>query len=604
MLLKVQCEKCKTKYKLEESRVQGKGAKITCPKCRHVFVVMKDALNVSEGSDDSGELQDGASENVATGTVAPVAFAQPGAAKALEAPAPASPVAAGPAADPELAVTRPTSAESLNWKEVGLTTFKVKVAIGLVYDFSDIGTLRKYIAEKRVAPTDRLSFDGKTWTVIKDAPDLDAFFIDQWVALKVERLKEEKSGKRSTSPGTTGTAGPSGPTGPVFGDSKRGGEKKSTARMPGVNVPAPGGDAAGDSAARKSAWSADAGGEGAGLFGQDLFDDMNGAEEAAGMAQALARGNAAAPKNQTSRRTAVPVPEPRPSAAASTVAREPVRLPAPMPVAAPRSFKLEELALLGFLACVVGYLGWKFMDEAGAAEVVPPPDKAAQTAEVDQFMRNHFPLTFTGGAEASGAAGAVPTGAGGSGGKDAGAGKPSGPEAVANVGKDPDAQALATQNGGKEPVKPSADDKKADDKKADDKKADDKKNARPEAGAKSGVEVGAITADDLFQLGQESLRNKDYAGAVQSLKAAAGMKPGNANFQYTLGYALLQAGQDQEAEQAFKKAAGGSKKEAFKWLGEIYARRGQKDQAKDAWQKYLKTNPRDAQAIQKKIEQL
>lgn len=599
MLLKVQCEKCKTKYKLEESRVQGKGAKITCPKCRHVFVVMKDALNDSEGADDSGELQDSASESVGTGAVAPVTFAN-APARPVEPPPPAAPVSA----EVELGVTRPTSSESLNWKEVGLTTFKVKVAIGLVYDFSDIGTLRKYIAEKRVAATDRISFDGKTWTVIKDVPDLDAFFIDQWVALKVERLKEEKSGKRPTSPGTSTSTGP---TGPVFGEPKRS-EKKANTR---TTTTAAGGE--GDGGGRKSAWSADAGGEGAGLFGQDLFDDMNGAEDSAGLGALAAKG-AGQSKNQTARRTAVPVPEPRNAAAATTAAREPVRLPTPMPSSGRRGLKVEELAFLGLLLCAVGYLGWRLIDEAGAAEVAAPPDKATQSAEVDQFVKRHFPLSFTGGGDSSGS-----TGSNGAG--DAGTGAAAGGSSVKPEGRPGDAGqsvasvpagAQASKDGGKEagkadPARPDA--SKTDPSKPDAAKPDAGKTdtAKAEAGkkgsSKGAVEVGAITAEDLFQLGQESLRNKDYAAAVGSLQAAVGMKPGNANFQYTLGYALLQSGQDSDAEQAFKKASG-AKKEAFKWLGEIYARRGQKDQAKEAWQKYLQTSPRDAQAIQKKIEQL
>ena len=94
------------------------------------------------------------------------------------------------------------------------TTFKVKVAIGLVYDFSDVGTLKKYISEKRVVPTDRVSFDGKTWTVLKEVGNLDDFFIDQWVRLKQEKLAEDQKPKT--------------PSGPVFGEPKR--EPKSNAR--------------------------------------------------------------------------------------------------------------------------------------------------------------------------------------------------------------------------------------------------------------------------------------------------------------------------------------------------------------------------------------
>src|SRR5436309_1770123 len=38
----IQCEKCQTRYNLDEAKIPGKGAKVTCPSCKHVFIVMKD----------------------------------------------------------------------------------------------------------------------------------------------------------------------------------------------------------------------------------------------------------------------------------------------------------------------------------------------------------------------------------------------------------------------------------------------------------------------------------------------------------------------------------------------------------------------------------
>lgn len=583
MLLKVQCEKCKSRYKLEESRIQGKGAKITCPKCRHVFVVMKDSLNMAESGDDEGDLQDTASESVSTGAVAPVAFPNP--------PARAAEVPAAPAVE-EPAVQRPSSAESLNWKDVGLTTFKVKVAIGLVYDFSDIGTLRKYIAEKRVAPTDRLSFDGKIWTVIKDVPDLDAFFIDQWVALKVERLKDERAGKA--------------PSGPTIGDSKRGGDKRATTtRMTAVPVPGPSEspaastDAAG--APKKTAWSADAGGQSGGLFGQDLFDDVQAAEDSAGMGAAQAARGAGAGRNTTTRRTAVPVPEPRTSANnTTTVAREPVRMP--MPVAPARGFRMEEGITLALLAGVVLYLGVRLAGEMGADVAGSSFDRVAVAAEIDKAMRPHFPVSLgtlgDSGASGTPAGGAEPVPAGGG-------AAPKNAVNPAGTGEEPKSPSRDSgKEGGKETAKESGKDGgKESASKGDDAKKATKKDAGKAAPA---VQVGTITAEDLFQLAQESLKAKDTAGAIQSLKSAVSMKPGNSTYQYTLGIALLQAGQDEGAEQAFKKAVsvGSPRKEGHKWLGDIYARRGQKAQAIESYKKYLQTSPRDAAAVQTKIDQL
>ena len=38
----VTCDHCGARYKLDESRISGRGAKITCPRCKHVFVVYRE----------------------------------------------------------------------------------------------------------------------------------------------------------------------------------------------------------------------------------------------------------------------------------------------------------------------------------------------------------------------------------------------------------------------------------------------------------------------------------------------------------------------------------------------------------------------------------
>ena len=94
--------------------------------------------------------------------------------------------------------TEPTtikSADSLNFRLVGIKTWKVKVKIGLVYDFSDIKTLHKYIKDGRVTNEDTISHNGKEWTTIGDIPDLEAHFIKVY-------LEAEKSAPpaKNTSP--------------------------------------------------------------------------------------------------------------------------------------------------------------------------------------------------------------------------------------------------------------------------------------------------------------------------------------------------------------------------------------------------------------------
>ena len=38
----VTCPSCEARYKINASKIKGRGAKITCPKCKHRFVVYRD----------------------------------------------------------------------------------------------------------------------------------------------------------------------------------------------------------------------------------------------------------------------------------------------------------------------------------------------------------------------------------------------------------------------------------------------------------------------------------------------------------------------------------------------------------------------------------
>lgn len=148
----VSCERCHARYKLDDAKIKGRGAKITCPRCRHVFVV----YTGNEGVE--------ASTDTATGSSAPATEPGP---KGQETPPPAEDTSPG----------APRSAEDLDFRKVGIPSWKVKVKIGLVYDFSDISTLKKYIQDKRVTQEDVISPDGSEWVRIGDIPDLDQYFV-------------------------------------------------------------------------------------------------------------------------------------------------------------------------------------------------------------------------------------------------------------------------------------------------------------------------------------------------------------------------------------------------------------------------------------------
>lgn len=47
----VQCEQCRTRFKLDDSKVGDKGVKVRCSKCRHVFIVRPEVVNASDEPD-------------------------------------------------------------------------------------------------------------------------------------------------------------------------------------------------------------------------------------------------------------------------------------------------------------------------------------------------------------------------------------------------------------------------------------------------------------------------------------------------------------------------------------------------------------------------
>jgi predicted Zn finger-like uncharacterized protein len=193
----VSCESCKSRYKLDDSKITGRGAKITCPKCKHVFVVLAPPPAVTEAPRPAMQpqpaVEGGWSDDEPT---------RVGRAAAEAARAAVESAAAAAVAPPEHEVVRPRAsaapaaaptreeitarAAALDFRKVGVSAWKVKVRIGLVYDFSDIKTLRKYIQDGRVTPADVISHDGKTWKPIGEIPDLDVFFIEAY-----DKLAEE-----------------------------------------------------------------------------------------------------------------------------------------------------------------------------------------------------------------------------------------------------------------------------------------------------------------------------------------------------------------------------------------------------------------------------
>ncbi len=115
----VTCPSCSARYKINESKVPGRGAKITCQKCAHRFVFYRD------GGDESR------------------------------------------AADP---------VASLDFRAVGLQ-WRVK-SNNIALEFTTLGTLQSWLAEGKVSPQDPISFNNRKWTPINEIKDISSFFAE------------------------------------------------------------------------------------------------------------------------------------------------------------------------------------------------------------------------------------------------------------------------------------------------------------------------------------------------------------------------------------------------------------------------------------------
>ena len=153
----VTCDHCGAKYNLDPEKVQGRGARITCPKCTHVFTVYKEG-GVADKPETEAEVET-SSENL--------------------------------------------DVYSLDFKSVGIRSWKVKVKIGLVYDFSDYRTLEKYIREGRVSGTDMLSYNGQDWVNIAEVGDLKAYFVKVYNTFKDNPLTTAEEKKPAAQPKLT-----------------------------------------------------------------------------------------------------------------------------------------------------------------------------------------------------------------------------------------------------------------------------------------------------------------------------------------------------------------------------------------------------------------
>ena len=170
------CPRCEARYRLDDGRMKGRGARVVCPRCQHVFVVLRSQAALAGDEGEAAPLPEAVGV-ISRATPGPIRVVSPGPRKQRKEVATIEVEAIDPGQDVE---PEELVASELDFRAVGIRAWKVRAQIGITYDFSDLATLKRYLANGRVGPDDELSCDGAGWVRLGDIDDLDAFFVTAW----------------------------------------------------------------------------------------------------------------------------------------------------------------------------------------------------------------------------------------------------------------------------------------------------------------------------------------------------------------------------------------------------------------------------------------
>ena len=113
----VACPACSARYRIDKSKIRGRGAKITCPRCANKFVVYTEQ-----------ETKD---------------------------------------------ITQQ------DFSSFGIT-WRVKKGLGVIQSFSTLAELKQLLETNEVNSNDTLCYDNKTWIPLHSVENLDGFFAEVW----------------------------------------------------------------------------------------------------------------------------------------------------------------------------------------------------------------------------------------------------------------------------------------------------------------------------------------------------------------------------------------------------------------------------------------
>lgn len=133
----VACPACSARYRIDKSKIRGRGAKITCPRCANKFVVYIEKEETDIAQQDFSSF-------------------------------------------------------GINWR--------VKKGLGVIQSFSTLAELKQLLETNEVNSNDMLCYDNKTWIPLHSVENLNGFFTEVWKRAEQGEVKLYDAPQESLPP--------------------------------------------------------------------------------------------------------------------------------------------------------------------------------------------------------------------------------------------------------------------------------------------------------------------------------------------------------------------------------------------------------------------
>ncbi len=192
----VRCEKCKTEYELEDSRVTNKGVTVKCTQCGHLFRVRRRAgTGVTEAPTNKNGAETKGRKKTVPGRFAgakpkrQIPDLNVGGSQTRE----PQESAEKKAASDNTAGEKAAKGQGQTEEQPAAKRWLIRRTSGEVFQFKELTTLQQWIVEEKVDREDEISKSGKAWEKLGAIEELKSFFtvVDQARQARLVKAKSE-----------------------------------------------------------------------------------------------------------------------------------------------------------------------------------------------------------------------------------------------------------------------------------------------------------------------------------------------------------------------------------------------------------------------------